>query len=334
MSSATTRRKLTSPGLFLFRMIVFLVLAGLILLVIQKQVLVAFWANPALNGLILLVLTLGIVFAFAQVGRLFREIRWVNSLITPDETKAAAEPVLLAPMAALLGDRIGRNNISTLTLRSVLDSIGGRLDESREIARYLTGLLVFLGLLGTFWGLIETVSSIGTVIEKLPSGGENNALFDELKRSLAAPLGGMGIAFSSSLFGLAGSLTLGFLDLQAGQAQSRFFYEVEEWLSGRVDDQPTPTGAPADLRQALDGISRAVNDAGAGRNASQSIAQLAEGIQAMVQHMRSEQQMIRSWVEAQSAQQADVKRLLERLARDPQTLAPLPPSPPEERKSE
>ncbi|HRE20866.1 MAG TPA: flagellar motor protein MotA [Rhabdaerophilum sp.] len=329
MSSATTRRKLTSPGLFLFRMIVFLVLAGLILLVIQKQIIVAFWANPALNGLILLVLALGIVFAFAQVGRLFCEIRWVNSLITPDETKPVVEPILLAPMSALLGDRIGRNNISTLTLRSVLDSIGGRLDESREIARYLTGLLVFLGLLGTFWGLIETVSSIGTVIEKLPSGGENTALFDELKRSLAAPLGGMGIAFSSSLFGLAGSLTLGFLDLQAGQAQSRFFYEVEEWLSSRVDDEPIPAGAPADLRQALDGISRAVNDAGAGRNASQSIAQLAEGIQAMVQHMRNEQQMIRSWVEAQSAQQADVKRLLERLARDMP-----PPAPPEERKGE
>jgi len=196
----------------------------------------------------------------------------------------------------------------------------------------MTGLLVFLGLLGTFWGLIETVSSIGSVIEKLPSGGENNALFDELKRSLAAPLGGMGIAFSSSLFGLAGSLTLGFLDLQAGQAQSRFFYEVEEWLSGRVDDQPLPAGASPDLQQALDGISRAVTDAGAGRNASQSIAQLAEGIQAMVQHMRNEQQMIRSWVEAQSAQQTDVKRLLERLARE---MPPLPPSaPPEERKGE
>ena len=332
MASTSTRRRLTSPGLFLFRMIVFLVLAGLILLVIQYQVMVAFWANPALNGLILLVLALGIVFAFAQVGRLFREIRWVNSLITPDETKSVPEPLLLAPMAALLGDRVGRNAISTLTLRSVLDSIGGRLDESREIARYLTGLLVFLGLLGTFWGLIETVSSIGSVIEKLPSGGENNALFDELKRSLAAPLGGMGIAFSSSLFGLAGSLTLGFLDLQAGQAQSRFFYEVEEWLSGRVDDQPLPAGASPDLQQALDGISRAVTDAGAGRNASQSIAQLAEGIQAMVQHMRNEQQMIRSWVEAQSAQQTDVKRLLERLARE---MPPLPPSaPPEERKGE
>jgi hypothetical protein len=317
MAKTRGSRTLSSPGLFLFRMIVFLVLAGLIVLVIQNQVMVAFWANPALNGLILLVLLLGIVFAFAQVGRLFREIRWVNSRINPDETKAPPqEPILLAPMAALIGNRTERSGISTMTLRSVLDSIGGRLDESRDLARYLTGLLVFLGLLGTFWGLIETVSSIGTVIEKLPSAGDNNALFDELKRNLAAPLGGMGIAFSSSLFGLAGSLTLGFLDLQAGQAQSRFFYEVEEWLSTIVQDQPLAAGAPADLRQALDGISRAVSEAGAGRNAGQSIASLAEGIQAMVQHMRNEQQMIRTWVEAQAAQQADLKRLLEKLARD------------------
>ena len=317
MAKSRTSRTLTSPGLFLFRMLVFLVLAGLLLLVMQKQILVAFWANPALNGLIFLVLFLGIVFAFAQVARLVREIRWVNSRIEPNPTKPApSDPILLAPMAALLGDKIGRTGISTITLRSVLDSIGGRLDESREISRYLTGLLVFLGLLGTFWGLIETVSSIGGVIEKLPSAGENTALFDELKRSLAAPLGGMGIAFSSSLFGLAGSLTLGFLDLQAGQAQSRFFYEVEEWLSSSVQDQPLNPGAPAELRQTLDGISRAVSDAGAGRNSAQAIANLAEGIQAMVQHMRNEQQMIRSWVEAQAAQQADVKRLLEKLTRE------------------
>ena len=317
MAKSRTSRTLTSPGLFLFRMLVFLVLAGLLLLVMQKQILVAFWANPALNGLIFLVLFLGIVFAFAQVARLVREIRWVNSRIEPNPTKPApSDPILLAPMAALLGDKIGRTGISTITLRSVLDSIGGRLDESREISRYLTGLLVFLGLLGTFWGLIETVSSIGGVIEKLPSAGENTALFDELKRSLAAPLGGMGIAFSSSLFGLAGSLTLGFLDLQAGQAQSRFFYEVEEWLSSSVQDQPLNPGAPAELRQTLDGISRAVSDAGAGRNSAQAIASLAEGIQAMVQHMRNAQQMIRTWVEAQAAQQADLKRLLEKLSRE------------------
>ena len=312
-----TGRRLSSPGSFLFRMLVFLALAGLIAFVLQKQILVAFWANPALNGLIGLVLGLGVVFAFAQVTRLFREIRWVNSRIAAHPgRRAPAPPVLLAPMAALVGERVGRGGISTLTLRSVLDSIGGRLDESRELARYLTGLLVFLGLIGTFWGLIETVGSIGAVIEKLPSAGDNNALFDELKRNLAAPLGGMGIAFSSSLFGLAGSLILGFLDLQAGQAQSRFFYELEEWLSAHVQDAAALPPEGGDLRHALDGISRAVSEAGSGRNATQALATLAEGIQGLVQHMRNEQQMIRSWVEAQAAQQADVKRLLEKLARD------------------
>lgn len=314
MSSPRSSQTLSAPGLYLFRMVVFLALAGFIAFVLQKRILEAFWFNPLLNGLIGLVLLLGVIFAFSQVARLYREIRWVNASRDPDDTRRVAEPILLAPMAALLGDKAGRGGLSTQTLRALLDSIGGRLDESRDTSRYLTGLLVFLGLLGTFWGLIETVGSIGTVIEKLPSGGENNALFDELKRNLAAPLGGMGIAFSSSLFGLAGSLILGFLDLQAGQAQSRFFYDLEEWLSGNVQDSSLQTGG--DVRQALDGISRAVSDAGAGRNATQALASLADGVQSLVQHMRNEQQMIRSWVEAQAVQQADMKKLLEKLTRE------------------
>ncbi|MBN8533931.1 MAG: flagellar motor protein MotA [Rhizobiales bacterium] len=315
MTNPRSSQALSAPGLYLFRMVVFLALAGFIAFVLQKRILEAFWFNPLLNGLIGLVLLLGVIFSFSQVARLYREIRWVNASRDPDDTRRVAEPILLAPMAALLGDKAGRGGLSTLTLRALLDSIGGRLDESRDISRYLTGLLVFLGLLGTFWGLIETVGSIGTVIEKLPSGGENNALFDELKRNLAAPLGGMGIAFSSSLFGLAGSLILGFLDLQAGQAQSRFFYDLEEWLSGNVQDSGLPVGG-GDVRQALDGISRAVSDAGAGRNATQALASLADGVQSLVQHMRNEQQMIRSWVEAQALQQADVKKLLEKLTRE------------------
>ena len=317
MAKLRDSRTLSSPGLFLFRMVVFLVLAGVMAFVLQRRILDAFWFNPLLNGMIFHVLFLGIVFAFAQVARLYREVRWVNSRMAVDETRRRPkDPELLAPMAALLGEEAGRTRISTMTLRSVLDSIGGRLDESRDIARYMTGLLIFLGLLGTFWGLIETVGSIGGVIEKLPSAGENTALFDELKRSLAAPLGGMGIAFSSSLFGLASSLILGFLDLQAGQAQSRFFYELEEWLSSTVQDPSGATPGTGDMRQALDGIARAVGDVGAGKNATQALSTLADGIQSLVQHMRNEQQMIRSWVEAQAVQQADVKRLLEKLARD------------------
>lgn len=327
---------LTSPGLYLFRMSVFLILAGLIAFVMQRQILVAFWANPGLNGVIFLVLFLGIVFSYAQVARLFPEIRWANRRIEPDETKRAPKPpVLLAPMAALLNAEAGRTGISMMTLRSVLDSLGGRLDESRELARYLIGLLVFLGLLGTFWGLIETVSSIGGVIEKLPSGGDNTALFDELKRSLAAPLAGMGIAFSSSLFGLAGSLILGFLDLQAGQAQSRFFYELEEWLSAQVQDEPPATAFGGDVRDALDGISRVVAQAGTttgvdrdGYPSGKVMASLAEGIQSLVQNMRAEQQIIRTWVEAQAELQGEMKRLLEKLAQDGQPPASHTTSPP------
>ena len=148
-------------------------------------------------------------------------------------------------MAAILGgERTGRMSISQQTMRHLLDSIATRLDEARDISRYMTGLLVFLGLLGTFWGLIETVGSVGKVIDGLKVGGDAGALFDTLKEGLAAPLGGMGISFSSSLFGLAGSLILGFLDLQSSQAQNRFYTDLEDWLASTVREYPA-TAAPA-----------------------------------------------------------------------------------------
>lgn len=320
MSSTGDALRLSAPRVYLVRMVVFLALAGLVAAVLYKQIFAAFMANPALNALIFLVLLIGSGLALLQVGRLFAEVRWVNGIRRGEQRITLPEPpVLLAPMASLLGDNAGRDMISTQTLRSVLDSIGARLDESRDTTRYLTGLLVFLGLLGTFWGLLETVGSIGKVISSMPTGGDATVLFDELKSGLAAPLAGMGIAFSSSLFGLAGSLILGFLDLQAGQAQSRFFYELEDWLSTMTQDvAPAGAGAglPADLRPLLDRLSHAVTEAGGGKATSAAMVNLAEGIQAMIQHMRSEQQMIRNWVEFHADQQQEVKRLLERLARD------------------
>src|SRR5262249_57493435 len=147
-------------------------------------------------------------------------------------------PVLLAPMAAILGDRAGRMAISPQIMRSLLDSIATRLDEARDTSRYMTGLLVFLGLLGTFWGLIETVGSVGGVIQNLRVGGDAAAMFDSLRDGLAAPLSGMGISFSSSLFGLAGSLVLGFLDLQSGQAHNRFYIDLADFLSTPVPSLP------------------------------------------------------------------------------------------------
>ena len=219
MASTRHEAKLSSPRIFLIRMLVFLILCGLIAFVLQRQILNAFMANPWLNGLIVGVLLIGIILSFARVIRLFPEVSWVNRFRRADpELAKARTPTLLAPMAAILGGErpgpAGRVAISAQTMRAFLNSLATRLDEARDISRYLTGLLVFLGLLGTFWGLIETVGSVGNIINGLKIGGDADAVFDALKEGLAAPLGGMGISFSSSLFGLAGSLVLGFLDLQ------------------------------------------------------------------------------------------------------------------------
>src|SRR5438477_1150275 len=246
--------KLSSPRIFLVRMVVFLVLCGLIVIVLYKQIWTAFLANPGLNALIIGVLVIGIALAFRQVIRLFPEIDWVNGFRLADPGLAVERPpVLLAPMAVLLRDRIGRMTISTQIMRGILDSIAARLDEARDMSRYMTGLLVFLGLLGTFWGLIETMSSVGSVISGLKPGGDAAAIFESLKEGLAAPLSGIGISFSASLFGLAGSLVLGFLDLQTSQAQNRFYTELEDWLSTTVRDlgagaEATVGAAPGDLR--------------------------------------------------------------------------------------
>ncbi|HEV2000468.1 MAG TPA: flagellar motor protein MotA, partial [Xanthobacteraceae bacterium] len=229
--------KVSSPRIFLVRMAVFLVLAALVCVLLYRQIWSAFLANPGLNGIILGTLLIGILLALRQALRLFPEVDWVNGFRLADPGLAVNQPpVLLAPMAALLGDRVGRMAMSQTTMRGILDSIGTRLDEARDVGRYLTGLLVFLGLLGTFWGLLETVGSIGKVISSLQVGADAGAIFEDLKSGIAAPLGGMGIAFSSSLFGLSGSLVLGFLDLQAGQAQNRFYTDLEDWLSTTVRD--------------------------------------------------------------------------------------------------
>ncbi len=312
--------KLSSPRIFLVRMLVFLILCGLLGFVLLQQIRVAFMANPALNGLILGVLLIGIVFAFRQVIRLFPEVNWVNGFRLADPGLAVARsPVLLAPMAAILGDRIGRMTISSMTMRSILDSIATRLDEARDLSRYMTSLLVFLGLLGTFWGLIETVSSVGKVIEGLKVGADAGSVFDSLKEGLGAPLGGMGIAFSSSLFGLAGSLILGFLDLQSGQAQNRFYMELEDWLSTTVQDlhseiDPRATATGGDIRAVIERLKDTITEGGTNKAATAAMANLAEAIHGLVSHMRSEQQMIRDWADAQATQNREVQLLLRRMA--------------------
>src|SRR5712692_7358639 len=265
--------KLSSPRIFLVRMLLFLILCSLVVVVLYRQIWTAFLANPGLNALIIGVLFIGVALAFRHVIRLFPEVNWVNGFRLADPGIAVERPpVLLAPMAVLLGDRIGRMAISSQLMRGILDSIATRLDEARDMLRYMTGLLVFLGLLGTFWGLIETVGSVGNVINTLKPGGDAGAIFDSLKEGLAAPLSGMGISFSSSLFGLAGSLVLGFLDLQTSQAQNRFYTDLEDWLSTTVRDlvvdRDAPAGAPAsgalsgDLRTSIERLREAITEGG------------------------------------------------------------------------
>jgi len=313
--------KLSSPRIFLFRMLVFVVLGGLVAFLLHKQIETAFMANPGLNSLIIFVLLVGIVLSLRQVIRLYPEIAWVNNFRLADPGLAVERPpVLLAPMAAILGSRVGRMAMSAQLMRGILDSIATRLDEARDISRYMTGLLVFLGLLGTFWGLIETVSSVGGVIQGLKAGGDAGSMFDSLREGLAAPLSGMGISFSSSLFGLAGSLVLGFLDLQSSQAQNRFYTELEDWLSTTVYDQAAEpivaAGGTTEMRSAIDRLREALSESGANKNTTNAMSNLAEAIQGLVQHMRTEQQMIRDWVDSQADQQREIKRLLEIMVRE------------------
>ena len=315
--------KLSSPRIFLIRMMVFLILCALVVVVLYKQIVVAFMANPGLNALIVAVLVIGILLAFRQVIRLFPEVAWVNGFRLADPGLAVARPpVLLAPMATIIGERAGRMAISSATMRGLMDSIATRLDEARDISRYMTSLLVFLGLLGTFWGLIETVGSVGKVIDGLKVGGDAGAVFDSLREGLAAPLSGMGISFSSSLFGLAGSLALGFLDLQTSQAQNRFYMELEDWLSTTVSDLSIDSAEPrgvatapsGEMRSAIEKLKEAVAETGSNRAATAAMANLAEAIHGLVSHMRTEQQMIRDWADSQAAQGREVTRLLERIA--------------------
>ena len=225
---------MTNPAQTLVRMIGFLIIVGIIAGFLYAPLVDAFLANPALNGMILAALLIGILFALRQVVRLRPEVAWIESFRRQQPGLSMIDaPRLLAPIAAMIGERRDeRMSLSTLSLRSLLESLATRLDESRDLSRYLIGLLIFLGLLGTFWGLLTTVGAVAQVIGNLSiESGNLVDVFANLKAGLESPLAGMATAFSSSLFGLAGSLILGFLDLQLGQAQNRFYNELEEWLS-------------------------------------------------------------------------------------------------------
>ncbi|HMO30579.1 flagellar motor protein MotA [Enterovirga sp.] len=307
-------RPLSSPRIYLVRMAVFLVLCGFLAMILNRQLLAAFFGNPGLNAVILAALAIGIVLAIRQVVRLFREIRWVNYVSGAYPNRLARPPVLLSPAAALIAEPDSRAALSVGTARSLLDAIAARLDESRELVRYLAGLLVFLGLLGTFWGLIETVNSVGRIISSLRTGGEAATMFDELKAALSAPLSGMGISFSASLFGLAGSLILGFLDLQAGQAQNRFYTELEDWLALSARAEGSDAASP-EIADALRRLAEAM-DRNGGQATTAAMASLADSIQEIVRQMRSEQQLVRMLLDGQATRDRELRAVVEQIARE------------------
>ena len=311
-------QRVTQPSRFLTRMALFLVVVAATVALLFPELRGAFVANTVLNGVILGVLLIGIIHAFRTVTMLRGEIAWIESFLRNNTIVISAPtPRLLAPMATMLGENSDRISLSTIAMRSLLDGIASRLDESREISRYMIGLLVFLGLLGTFWGLLQTVQAVGSVVGGLNiAGADLSSAFDDMKRGLQAPISGMGTAFSSSLFGLAGSLVLGFLELQAGQAQNRFYNELEEWLSsltrlgtgtiGGIEggEQSVPAYIQALLEQTADGLEgmqRALARNEENRaDYSRNIYELAERIGALSNQMVTEQKLMLRLAESQS----------------------------------
>jgi hypothetical protein len=309
-------------------MIIFLVVvyggAGLL----APQLAPFFMANPLINAVIVLVEIFGVVWNLRQVTRLYPEALWVEHFRRSRQPlEQAKPPVLLAPMARMLAGRADgerRISLSGQAMRTLLDGIGSRLDESRELSRYVTGVMIFLGLLGTFWGLLHTVSSVAAVINGMSlSGGDVNAMFTQLKSGLARPLAGMGTAFSASMFGLSGALILGFLDLTAGQAMNRFYNELEEWLAGLTrlstgvlggdGDASVPVYVQALLEQTaenMEALQRVLAKGEEGRvQGNVMLGQLNDRMGALADTLRANQQLMIKLAEAQLALGPALNRL-------------------------
>ncbi len=323
---------MTRPRIYLIRMLVFLAIVLLMTLFLSGALVTAFESNPFLNAFIFLVLAIGIGWNILQVVRLEPEVTWLETFQNHRTRMAGLpSPRLLAPMASMLAARTAKSGdritLSAPTMRSLLDSLSSRLDESRELSRYMTGLLIFLGLLGTFWGLLLTVASVSDVIGGMTIGsGDLNALFEQLKSGLAKPLKGMGTAFSSSMFGLAGALVLGFLDLTAGQAQNRFFNELEEWLAsltrlssgalGEGGDASVPVYVQALLEQTAENMENLqtilVRGEAGQQQANAAILALTDRIGTLSETMRASQQLMLRMAESQAQLAPAITRLGDR----------------------
>ncbi|MBF0246889.1 MAG: flagellar motor protein MotA [Alphaproteobacteria bacterium] len=343
---------MSNPLRFLIRMALFLAAVGAAMAAVHQPLLTAFMTNAPLNGLIVGVFLLGMAYNFRQVIQLRPEVTWIDAfreshalsqdliaepLVASSEPRpprpkgnAKPRPVdvsprMLAPLAAMVGGRT-QIKLSAMALRSVLDGVASRLDEARDISRYTIGLLVFLGLLGTFWGLLDTLAAIRDVIANIQVGGgaDITVMFDELKRGLEAPLAGMGTAFSSSLFGLSGSLILGFLDLTTGQAQNRFYTELEDWLAGLAKlsggslgsdgEQTVPAYVEALLEQTAESLENLQRTLARGEESriqtSEALRLLSDKMSTITDYMQTEQVIMKKLAETHM----DLKPVLERIS--------------------
>ena len=300
---------MSNPLVYLIRMVLFLVVVCGLAFVLRHDLVRVFMNTPILNGVILGVLLLGVVVVFRQVIALVPEVKWLRRfrLRRDEDPPPSPDTVnMLAPLATMLGEK-RRLSLSPMATRAVLDGIATRLDERRELTRYMIGLLIFLGLLGTFWGLLETIGAVADAIVGLQvAGGDAVQMFAKLKQSIEGPLKGMATAFGASLFGLSGSLVLGFLELQASQAQGRFHNELEEWLSGATrisggtlqieGDQAMPAYVEALLERTADGLDelgrvmRRTEENRAATSATE--ATLVERLGALSETMRAQQNLL------------------------------------------
>lgn len=224
----------SQPWRQIISMLVVLALVSVGVYLAYPRVGPVFLANPYLNGFIFLVFVIGVLSCFGQVWQLIKSVGWIEAFAGEKQDATVIKaPGLLAPLATLMRSRGARMQLASTSTRSILDSVSQRIDEDREITRYIVNTLIFLGLLGTFYGLATTVPALVDTIRSLsPEEGESGAeVFARLQAGLESQLGGMGIAFASSLLGLAGSLVVGLLELFASHGQNRFYRELEEWLS-------------------------------------------------------------------------------------------------------
>lgn len=319
---------MTKPSRTLVWMLGFLVIIGVLCALLFKQLAHNFQANPFFNGVILAVLVFGILVNLRQVLLLSREIQWIETFKRSDPSRPLPKPKLLAPLARMFtGRERTQFSLSTPSLRSLLDSVYLRLEESRDLSRYLVGVAIFLGLLGTFWGLLVTIRSVADIIGSLGVGTDPAAMFDQLKDNLKEPLAGMSTSFSTSLFGLASSLVLGFLDLQAGHAQNRFYNELEDWLSSMTrfstgalqadGEAGVPAYVQALLEQTADGLERmqrALTESERERhNSSEQLGELNTQLSRLADLLGRESREIRGMAETQE----ELKNVLKVIAAAP-----------------